>query len=282
MLCDTDWRQGDLLPRNAAIALGLITKEDQHLWVVVITHDCDLRHKDENVVEFIVAKEIPNSELDPQFASAKNPRRLHLPYTLAGKPLVLELQQSNKRNVPKADFAQDAAIGSAAQLDSDAKPILKQWLAARYGRPAFPNAFEERIRKKVGKKTVEQHIVKILKPHAKYLIGLFIDLGENRTTELSHDEPYVLSIWIVYDANEGGSQAIQAAKKVAEQLHHLFNQAYDDPETATEIALEKCEVEADTMMTLAAIRRMDQWRLEYISLSEDKGGSFFPAGVIPP
>jgi len=167
-------------------------------------------------------------------------------------------------------------------LPVDAKRALKQWLAARYGRPAFPNAFEDRLRKSVGKKnTVERQVGKIIEPEAKHLVGLFFDLGEHRSAEVAVGEPYALSISVVYDAIEGGTQARQSAEKVAVLLRELFEQAYGKPDAATEIALDACEAVADTSITLADLRRVDQWRLEYISLGDDGHGDFLPVGETP-
>jgi hypothetical protein len=38
---------------------------------------------------------------------------------------------------------------------------------------------------------------------------------------------------------------------------------------------------ADTRLTLADLRRVDQWRLEYISLRDDEQGDFLPVGEMP-
>jgi hypothetical protein len=168
-----------------------------------------------------------------------------------------------------------------ATLSPEAKRVLKQWLAARYGRPAFPNAFETRLRGRVGKRAVEQHIAKILESDAKHLVGLFFDLGEQRTVEVVEGEPYALSVSVVYDATEGGGQARQAAENVAARLSQLFEEAYGKPDVATEIALDACESVADTHMTLADLRRVDQWRLEYISLRDGEQGDFLPVGETP-
>ena len=50
---------------------------------------------------------------------------------------------------------------------------------------------------------------------------------------------------------------------------------------ATEIALDACEAVADTYMTLADLRRVDQWRLEYMSLRDDNQGDFLAIGEMP-
>lgn len=277
---DTDWRQGDLLACEAAAALGLVDATDQGHRTVVITHDCDLPHESEHCVEVIVAKVILKE--DPLFSYAKHPRRLHLAYECVdAAPLILELRHGDRRSVPKGEFAERAVKDNSLALPVDAKRALKQWLAARYGRPAFPNAFEERLRKRSGKHTVEQLIAKILEPDAKYLVGLFFDLGEQRDTEANEGEPYALSVSVVYDANEGGIDARTAAERVATQLRDLFVNTYGKPDVATEIALDACEAVADTRMTLADLRRVDQWRLEYISLRDSEQGDFLPVGEIP-
>ncbi|KAA2283465.1 hypothetical protein [Arenimonas fontis] len=273
---DTDWRQGDLLTREAAAALGLVAAADERHRVIVIAHDCDLPHESELCVEVIVAEVVVKE--DSQLSYAKNPRRLHLAYEgINTAPLILELRHGDRHSVPKADFAERAVKDHSLALPVDAKRVLKQWLAARYGRPAFPNEFEERLRK--GK--VERKIAKILEPDAKYLVGLFFDLGEQRGTEAVEGEPYALSVSVVYDANEGGADARRAAERVATQLRELFENIYGKPDVATEIALDACEAVADTYLTLADLRRMDQWRLEYVSLRDDDQGDFLPVGEIP-
>lgn len=279
---DTDWRQGDLLTQDAAAKLtamkGAVGETHR---IVVITHDCDLPNDGETSVEVIVTDVV--AAANPQFSHAKNPRKLHLGYEIAGgQSIVIELRHAERRILSKAEFAKDAAKDGTASLPVDAKRALKQWLAARYGRPAFPNAFEDRLRKSVGKKnTVERQIGRILEPEAKHLVGLFFDLGEQRTAQVPAGEPYALSISVVYDATEGGAQARQSAEKVASQLRELFEQAYGKPDAATEIALDACEAIADTSITLADLRRVDQWRLEYISLSDDDHGDFLSVGETP-
>jgi hypothetical protein len=279
---DTDWRQGDLLAPDAAAKLTALNGAVREgCRVVVITHDCDLPNDRETSVEVIVTDVV--AAANPQFSYAKHPRRLHLGYEIAGgQSIVVELRHAERCIVSKAEFAKHATKDGNASLPVDAKRALKQWLAARYGRPAFPNAFEDRLRKSVGKKnTVEQQIGKILEPEAKHLVGLFFDLGEQRSVEVPAGEPYALSISVVYDATEGGTQARQSAEKVASQLRALFEQAYGKPDAATEIALDDCVAIADTSITLANLRRVDQWRLDYISLSDDGHGDFLPVGEMP-
>ncbi|WP_142805160.1 hypothetical protein [Tepidiphilus sp. J10] len=273
---DTQWRQGDVLTCESAAALNLIDTADGGARVIVITHDCDLPHKDEPEVELIVAKAV--ERIDPLYTYAKNPRRLHLAYEVArqGSPLFLELRQSHRRSVPKADFSQWARQDTSIVLPIDAKRILKQWLAARYGRPAFPNEFERRLRKG----NLERKIAKILQPDAQYLIGLFFDLGQQRGIEAPEGEPYALSISVVYDTAKG-VDVRRLAEQAATKLRTLFEQVYGKAEVASEIALDHCEAVADISMTLADLRRVDQWRLESLSLQDEDQGDFLAVGEMP-
>src|SRR5690606_15635897 len=235
---DTDWRQGDLLTQEAAAKLALMLNDviSEKTRIVIITHDCDLPHPGETSVEVLFADVI--AAADSQLSYAKNPRKLHLSYEVFdGQPIVIELRHAERRIVSKDEFKKYAVRDGSVSLPANAKRALKQWLAARYGRPAFPNAFENRLRKTIGKKsTVERQSGKILAPAAKHLIGLFVELGEQRFMELSTGEPYALSISVVYDAIEGGTKARQSAEAVARQLRELFDQAYGTPDVATEIA----------------------------------------------
>lgn len=280
---DTNWRQGDILDRASAATLQLVQPDEATRRVIVITHDCDLPHAGDPLVEVIVGTlVVEDPRPDPRFTYAKNPRRLHLEYEqTAGGSLILELLHSERRNVQKDQFARHAVRDTSLSLTADQKRILKQWLAARYGRPAFPNEFERRLRKRLNGLSVVQQIERILEAHARHLVGLFFDLGDHRRDELPPGEPYVLSIAVVYDAREEGVRAMESASRVASDLRNLFEISYGPSDIATDIALEKCEAVADSFITLADLRRVDQWRLEYVSLRDGDHGDYLPVGEMP-
>lgn len=277
---NTEWRQGDLLTDEQAHAMGLVQSLGSIDCVVLISHDCDLANDSETFVEVIVGSLVQAA--DPMLANARNPRRLHLEFvSQSGGDMCVELRHVDRKQASKALLAKSGSRHGNFLLPADEKRTLKQWLAARYGRPAFPNAFENRLRKPLGKKSVEARIAKILAPESSYLVALFFDLGEDTALELEDANPYFLSISVVYDATQGGPNARTSAEKVASELRTLFEQAYGTVDTATEIALEACNAVADTFMTLADLRKVNQWRLEYISLGEDPAGDFLPAGELP-
>ena len=277
---DTEWRQGSLLTDKHAHALDLVGSIISESQVVVISHDCDLQKDTEKFVEVIVGLQVKTP--DPMLANARNPRRLHLRFSSdTDGDMYIELSHANRRQVCKEDFATVESSDKWYSLTADEKRTLKQWLAARYGRPAFPSSFEQRLRKKKDKKSVEQLIAKILKPSSLHLVGLFFDLGEHRNVELADGDAYFLSISVVYDATQGGQIAKETAENVAGKLRSLFEKTYGTAQESTEIALEACTAVADTFITLADLRKVDQWRLEYISLRDNTADGFIPAGKMP-
>ena len=106
-------------------------------------------------------------------------------------------------------------------------------------------------------------------------------MGEERFNDLEEGIPYELSINVVYDATEGGPDARGAAEQTCSDLKALFYKFYGDPILGHSelIELNTCIAVADTHFSLYALRRMDQWRVEYISLEEDSYGDFIGAGV---
>ena len=271
---DTEWRQGYLLSEGHAGRLDLTSAEGTR--IVVATHDCDLANDHEPEIELLVGNVLDKPE--GMLENARNPRRLHLTYTTSDGLTYVEVNHAGRCSVSRARFEAAADAVSQCGLDPDQKRSLKQWLAARYGRPAFPNAFETRLRKQHGKDQVEKLIGKVAKPEAKFLVGIFFDLGEDRTAELDGNVPYFLSISVVYDATEGGPAAREAAERTAQALTELFKSAFGDVDAPEAVILEKCSAVADTFMTLADLRKVDQWRLEYVSLAESPVGSFVGAG----
>jgi hypothetical protein len=215
---------------------------------------------------------------------AKHPRILDLCFEKpeSDKKNSVELRHERKAIISKEAFS-CKENDKAFTISAEEKQALKQWLAAKYGRPAFPNSFEERLRAYDKNKEFifEIEVANIIAKNAEHLIGVFFDLGEDRFNDLEEGIPYELSINIVYDATDGGPDARVAAEKTSTDLKELFFKFYGNPTDGLSelIELNACIAVADTKFSLYSLRRMDQWRVEYISLEEDTYGDFIGAGV---
>lgn len=271
----TEWRQGHLLTDDSALALGLVPILGTSAKVIVITHDCDIPNDKEQNIEVIIGVLV--DKLDGNFCNAKNPRKLHLKFinNTSGLEEAVCVEHKQKVNVAYEVFGELAVIDKDFELVAEQKRALKQWLAARYGRPAFPDEFEKRIRKhNIKKFSFEKEIYKIVSPKGENVVGIFFDLHNNRSVDLPENEPYELSIYIVYDSEIGAAAAREAAELIAQEMRDLIYSVFGEGEKANDIDLQYCSAVSDTTLSLADIRRLDQWRVEYISLQDDLAGDF--------
>ena len=274
----TTWRQGQVLKHEDAVSLGILTEEQTGVKVVVISHDCDLQSSSEPKVEFIVGPLIAGAS---NFARAKHPRTLHLYFeqALDEKHTAIELKHDRKFQVDKERFTCTECDLSCV-ISPEEKQGLKQWLAARYGRPAFPDVFESRLRAFDGKKfKFEKELAKIISKHSDGLIGVFFDLGEDRFNDLEEGIPYELNIHLVYDAIDGGPDARTEAEQAASEVQALFTTYHGDPAESELIAIMACNPVPDIEFSMYALRRMDQWRVEYISLQGDDVGEYINPAI---
>lgn len=270
-----DCRQGSILTKDSAVALGLIDSQSSNRHCVIITHDCDIYNPAETRVECIVATHPSN--INPAFSHTAHPRKLNINYILDGsQPITLELAHIDRKDISKERFLQEEKVDSNFQLPMQEKRVLKTWLAARYGRAAFPDQFEIRLKDK----DLEKKIRRILQPIQIHLIGVFFLLGADRFNELLADSPYCLTITLAYDGI-GGTVAREAAEAGAAQLKQLFYKTYGTPDIAEGTALEDCVAISDMDFSLADIRKADQWRVDFISFREDPHGELLPAGLMP-
>lgn len=284
---DTKWRQGSILKQEDAKKLGLVLPNNLNTRAIVISHDCDLPNDKDPGVEVIIGLVV--SKIDPNYVRAHNVRCLHIKYDSTKdieKHFFIELRHPERRMIEKDRFSQAKAPDLTLWLPEDEKQALKQWLAAHYWRPAFPDAFENRLRKKSNKDTVEKKMAKILTKANQYLVAVFFDLGESRYSELPENDPYYLRIMLVYDHKqvellEQEKNAKMIAEDAATKIAELFYSVFGKPSVATELVLEECFAIADNQLSFADVQSMDQWRVEYISLRESTPDNLLLAGRSP-
>jgi len=270
-------RQGCILSDEDARKLQLVDADGSV--IVIISHDCDLASESDEYIEVIVGT--MQAKSNSLYENARSPRCLHLNYsTLDANSFYVELKHSAKKHLSKQKIA-GMQFSDVLMPTLEKKHILQQWLAARYARPAFPDAFESRLRKKVGKKDTIKRIEKIMESVSCYLLALYFDLGEDRLSELNEGQPYFLSISVVYDTIEGGPEARGHAESVAQALKELFIEIYGSPDSATDIVLEECVAIGDDEIRLSDLRKVYQWRLEHLSFQDSPPSSVMMSGQLP-
>lgn len=190
---------------------------------------------------------------------AKNPRVLHIgARSIEGEESFVELRMHLRSAIEKGEFCQQAKAWTHA-LSEPERVVFRQWLAGRYVRSAFPNAFEDRLDGKL-----RDRIDKLLGKSGKEIRGLYFDLDDGEMLERPPDECYALEIWVVYnDEIEDES----AAEALAAELATIFKDFYfaEATEAWSGIELLDCHAVSSWNFPLALANSTKPWRLDHRS-----------------
>ena len=266
----TSWSQGQILPPEAALAFRLVTEEElASRFPLVITHDCDLAAAlgREPSAEILIGESI---EKLGSATNAKVARRLELTLQSKTGPRAVALLAPGKRTVPKEELFKYAPRKDLWLAPAERR-ILQRWLAARYRRAAFPEAFEARLRTKAGRRTVVQEIESILDVGGEWIRCLLFDLDDGEVCERDRPEDiYQLGITVVYVSATDEPKAYAAACVAAEALETLFARAFERPNGSRQyIDLLYCDTASDAALTVQQREKLAEWRLEHLSLAAD-------------
>lgn len=258
---NTPWRQGHVLSEEAAAALKL----SKDLIVVVVSHDCDLAAAPdrEPVIEVIRGRPV-NDKDHGNFAHAKVPRVLHIPFVCGSQTQWVELVATEKISIPKTGLA-EFSPRAGFHLEPTGNAILQRWLAARYKRSAFPDAFDKRLEDS----GLRDKLTRILEPLGEHIRAIFFDLDDGK--EIDHiypDDTYVLAIHLLYSTESDPEKAQAAAEKASEEIERAFRAKLSSP-TGRFIELRECSVISDQSMTVWQSLQFKEWRSEHLSLRKD-------------
>ena len=187
-----EWRQGSVLPPSLfAVAAGsLLHFAESESFPVVVSQDCDVvdpDYDDEPEVEIVRAKFI--QQLDGGFTHAKSARRLHLNVLRDGAPTPVELSIRERRNMDRQALA-SVRPSLSLVFAPEERRLIAAWLAHRYRRPSYPDAFVERFteRKKAEK------LRALLKKFASPVSGIYVLLRPD--SEVEPEVNYEMSLWL--------------------------------------------------------------------------------------
>lgn len=262
---DTPWRQGHVLTRDAVDKLGLTCPDSPTAIVVVVSHTCDVVQSPATEPDLEVLYGRPITTSDGNCTHAKNPRKLHLPFNIPGGELMVELQAPEKFVLPKkalVDFVPDPDIA----LLSERLSTLQRWLAARYRRTAFPDAFDRRF----DTTGMKDKLTKILSRHGKHIHAVFFDVddGEEIKREAPEDT-YTLDIYLLFDS----SSDLKSAKDDVSQARKEIIKAFQgtlivEGEGWQYIELRDCIPLSDEEMSYKQSLYFKKWNLDYVSLRD--------------
>ena len=266
---ETPWRQGHVLPQEAVEALGFAhTNLPEATCVIVISHDCDIANDDlsaEPDVEVIIGC-LPTTT-NGNFSWAKTPRTLHLETIRAGTKVTIELTAVAKCIVSKemlAAFYPDALHS----LSGHSLSILRSWLAVRYNRAAFPDAFNNRL----SDSKVDRKLAKLIEPLEHRLSAVYFDIDGGVEIDRSDDSAYELKIVLVYPPGDDPVLAAEVIETLEDAIDKLFEvlHFHQDTNTWHGIELKTCMTISEDDLTVSLARLLTQWRLEHMTLKADR------------
>jgi hypothetical protein len=257
---DTSWRQGHVLPPEAAASFGLTNGADAgSTCAVVITHDCDLANEDldaEPYVEVIVGRTVASAS--GNFSWAKAPRTLHYPVQRDGVPATVELVATAKLALRKCDLA-PFEPDRRFTLDGRTLAVLRRWLSARYDRAAFADSFVTRMRDA----KADIKLAKALEVHGKNVSFTYFDVDKGELVERAEGDPYMLSVVLVFNPGDDPEAAADAADAAAEAVETALRGRL--PDGGTSIRLEACFAISEDDISVSRARVLSHWRLEYMT-----------------
>lgn len=261
---ETNWRQGHILPQEAASHFKLANAlDDEATCVVVVTHDCDLANDNlgaEPFVEVIVGRTVEHAS--GNFTWAKAPRTLHYPVEREGVTAHVELIATAKIQLRKSDLAQFQP-DPRFHLDGPTLAVVRNWLSVRYNRAAFPDAFVTRMRDT----KADAKLAKVLEIHGKNISFTYFDLDKGQCVERAEGDPYRLSIVLVFNPGDDPDTAAVAADAAAEAVERAV--AGRLPEGGTAIVLEACFAVSEDDIRVSQARALYLWRLEHMTYRAD-------------
>ena len=207
-LYEAGWCQGAILPVEVAVRIRPTTVPEHYQHAVLITQDCNIVADDdkESQVEVAFGYCAQAGENVNELAKGKNPRRF-LTDIAPDVHLVWDVRHrlSVSKTVLSVDLGTAKPLGRL--LDADLREF-RAWLGRRYSRPAFPDAFNERLRPAM------PVIDKAVKSEAFRSIRAVFYWITERDDELLEAAPYHLRIIFCFAHNGTSNPLAQAAVEI--------------------------------------------------------------------
>jgi hypothetical protein len=227
--------------------------------VVVLSQDCDVVHGSydaEPTAELIRAK--PSSQADGLIRHGRNPRRLQL----AVGALFLNFSVHDRWNIQRSELESTGPDPEIA-VDGDARHVLTEWVAKRYTRPAFPDAFN--VRREAANKKIERE----LKKHGELITGIFLAIKPH--DECGDGTNYIVALRVT------AGKATLTNKSVESQLVTTTKQVADALDACAGIEVVDYGLVSEAEFTLEDLQYFQRWDWDYRSHSGEPGGEIAPS-----
>lgn len=251
-----NWRQGSYLPQklveqllaNSSLAPSVpIGNEDL---VVLISHDCDINFlgniKNEPNCEVVLARRIKKKETPKRHGMSTRY------FQFCGtSECWYQIWSAERFFIPRESLKDHSP---ADNLDQDNLRRFIYWMANRYKRSAFPNAFDGRLKPR------ESDIETCLREKAKFIKDIYLRVLDDKIEDPKI--PFqIFGIALMDDADYQIQERKQLSVDAVDDLTEIF-------EAANVKFLEPFTVRSDEEVSIASIQRLKRWNWDVISYDE--------------
>ena len=251
------WRQGSVVSPDSLAALGYPT----HDVAILVNQDCDVVQSTdvEPEVELILGQRRHAPRPDCPFG--RNPRELDL--LLTNEAGAVSFRIRDRVSVSKESLS--AHRPSSAMLDPVERRTLARWIAKRYTRPAWPDAFNERLGH------VEDRLERLFKNEASIPISAILVMLDPPDEELPDGEDYQVAVWLTVEV---GSQLDSVAAKRAATFEVRLAEIL---RSCAGINLREIETRSEADVSLDDLRHFRRFDRDYRSVAPKPGGKMAPS-----
>ena len=257
---DAGWRQGSILPCNMLRALiednglGAIDGSASSDWWMVVSQDCDVVNRDfdkEPFVEIIRIQETNDPGGGDQWG--KNPRRLRFGDRVGETEREFQVVVHDRIRIDRRVLA-EYAPDPERNITIENTRCICRWISQRYVRPAFPDAFNERVEGAI------PALRRCLKKKGKLLTGILIWVDES---ELGSEEKYRVIIWATMKVEKWNDPAIRATAR------GLVNQICAQIRECEGIDVTECELKSEQDVSINHMRQFKRWDFDDLTIRGD-------------
>lgn len=249
------WRQGAVLLPEAVSEGTVFEPPFQEIKaesiLVVLTQDCDLVQPDfekEPYVELLLATPISGSA-NGNCLYGKNPRLIQF---RVGERY-FEASCHDRTRIDRTLLTENSPC-EVHRLDEDNVFMLREWLAKRYTRPAFPDNLNRRINAKPNGAAVR----KIFQNHGHLFQEVFLSCTP-RYDELPEEESYRLVVWPTMSVADHKDDALRkAAIEAAAHLEAVLKKCAG-------IEVKECQVRHEGQISLDDLNFISEWDFDYLT-----------------
>ena len=250
------WRQGSVLGPSLVAGLSDRLPADAEV-AVAVSQDCDAVAETtiEESVEIIPGTETETP--DAGLLHGRHPRRIALPFEGSDFHLVLDIRR--RVCISKSALAEVAPDGSRILSPRNVRQLAR-WLAKRYLRDAFPDAFNSRLHVARGR------FDKLSKAeHGKRVSAIFVSM-EEPNAELPSDRPYRVALYFAC------RPVALDDPKVAAAIERFATEFVDAMKSCKGIVVDEYEVVGHDRITLENLEDFKRFDFDYRSAAAKPGG----------